>query len=911
MEFLSPHVVAAAKFPILNPNEFDLWKMIIEQYFLMTDYSLWEVILNGDSPTPTKIIDGIVQVIAPTTAEQRLSKKKELKARGTLLMALLDKHQLKFNIHKDAKSLMEAIEKRFRGNKETKKVQKTLLKQEYENFSGTSSESLDQIYDMLQKLISQLDILDDLFNNLKIYEAEVKSSSTSIQNTLNIAFVSSNNTDSTNESINDVPNVSAASTKAPVSTLPNVDSLSDADIYSFFASQSNSAQTGRNLGANGTAAIGFDMSKVECYNCHRRGYFSSECRSPRDNRNKDTPRRTVPVEVSTSNALVSQCDGVGSYDWSFQTDEDPTNYALMAFTSSGSSNSSGFDNEVAPCSKACSKAYATLQSHYDKLIVDLKSQFDILSYKTESQTIDKTSLGYDRQVFNRQVFNFDELNSSESDDNVPPSPVHDRYKSGEGYHAVPPLYTGTFMPSKPDLVFNDAPKAIEIVTNVVNVESNEPSFVQTSKPVKTPRASVKTVEHPKQAKNLKTDNQKSRGLVSLYTARPVSTVVPHTTMKRPRPVKHVVNKANSPIRIPINHRPAPKNSHFHQKATTFKIKKIQVSHGLGPQKTISLLFDVQGNPQQALKDKGGKITGKGKIKTGKLYFDDVYFVKELKFNLFSVSQMCDKKNSVLFTFTERVVLSSDFKLPDENHVLLRVPRKNNMYSVDLKHVVPSGDLTCLFAKATLDESNLWHRKLGHINFKTMNKLVKGNFVRGLPSKVFENNHTCVACKKGKQHRAFNQPNHNAGIKENLDADKVRKKTKFAKQYVLLPLWSTGSQDPQNTDVDDAFDVQENKNKVYVSPSSSDKPKKHDEKAKREAKGKSHVDLSTRVRDLSDEFEEFSVNSTNRVNVARAPVTAVGPNPTNSTNSFNAASPFDNVVHPTFEIGGKSSFVDPS
>nr|GEW40035.1 putative ribonuclease H-like domain-containing protein [Tanacetum cinerariifolium] len=115
--------------------------------------------------------------------------------------------------------------------------------------------------------------------------------------------------------------------------------------------------------------------------------------------------------------------------------------------------------------------------------------------------------------------------------------------------------------------------------------------------------------------------------------------------------------------------------------------------------------------------------------------------------------MCDKKNSVLFTETECIVLSSNFKLPDEHHVLLRVPSENNMYNVDLKNIVPSGDLTCIFAKATLDESNLWHKRLGHINFKTMNKLVKGNLVRGLPSKVFENNYICVACKKGKQHRA--------------------------------------------------------------------------------------------------------------------------------------------------------------
>ncbi|GJU76950.1 ribonuclease H-like domain-containing protein [Tanacetum coccineum] len=131
-----------------------------------------------------------------------------------------------------------------------------------------------------------------------------------------------------------------------------------------------------------------------------------------------------------------------------------------------------------------------------------------------------------------------------------------------------------------------------------------------------------------------------------------------------------------------------------------------------------------GNP------KGGKITGKGTIRTGKLDFENVYFVRELKFNLFSVSQMCDKKNSVLFTDIECIVLSPDFKLTDENHVLLKVPRQNNMYSVDLKNIVPKGGLTCLFAKATLDESKLWHRRLGHLNFKTMNKLVKGNLVRG-------------------------------------------------------------------------------------------------------------------------------------------------------------------------------------
>ncbi|GJS31696.1 ribonuclease H-like domain-containing protein [Tanacetum coccineum] len=216
-------------------------------------------------------------------------------------------------------------------------------------------------------------------------------------------------------------------------------------------------------------------------------------------------------------------------------------------------------------------------------------------------------------------------------------------------------------------------------------------FVKSNEHVKTPRESVKKVENKKQAKYPRKNSQSPRGTM-----------------------------------------------------TGWKKQVLPLSYG---RKLMRGFVAFGGDP------KGGRITGKGKISTGKLDFEDVYFVKELKFNLFSVSQMCDKKNSVLFTDTECVVLSPDFKLLDENHVLLRVPRKDNMYSVDLKNIVPLGGLTCLFAKATLDESNLWHRRLGHINFKTLNKLVRGNLVRGLPLKIFENNHTCVACQKGKQHKA--------------------------------------------------------------------------------------------------------------------------------------------------------------
>ncbi|GJX80901.1 DNA-directed DNA polymerase [Tanacetum coccineum] len=150
---------------------------------------------------------------------------------------------------------------------------------------------------------------------------------------------------------------------------------------------------------------------------------------------------------------------------------------------------------------------------------------------------------------------------------------------------------------------------------------------------------------------------------------------------------------------------------------------------------------------------GGRITGKGTLKINNLDFEDVYFVNELKFNLFSFSRMCDKKNYVLFTDTKCLALSPDFKLPDENQILLRIPRKYNMYSFDMQNIVPKENLTCLVAKATTDESMLWHRRLGHINFKNINKLVKENLIRGLPLKHSENDQTCVACLKGKQHKA--------------------------------------------------------------------------------------------------------------------------------------------------------------
>ncbi|GJW38730.1 putative ribonuclease H-like domain-containing protein [Tanacetum coccineum] len=181
-----------------------------------------------------------------------------------------------------------------------------------------------------------------------------------------------------------------------------------------------------------------------------------------------------------------------------------------------------------------------------------------------------------------------------------------------------------------------------------------------------------------------------------------------------------------------------------------------------------------GNPQMDLQDQGVIDSGCSRHMTRNMSYLTNYEEIDGGYVAFggnpkggkhrkSVSQMCDKKNSVLFNDTECIVLSPNFKLIDESQVLLRVPKKNNMYSVDLKNIVPKGGLTCLFAKATSDESKLWHRRLGHLNFKTMNKLVKENLVRGLPSKLFENDQTCIVCQKGKQHRAFSTKDETSGI----------------------------------------------------------------------------------------------------------------------------------------------------
>ncbi|GKD23967.1 ribonuclease H-like domain-containing protein [Tanacetum coccineum] len=271
--------------------------MRMEQYIQMIDYSLWEVIENGNEHLITKVVEGVETKIAPTTAEENAQRRLELKAISTLLIGIPNEHQLKFNSIKDAKSLLQAVEKKFGGNATTKKTQRNLLKQHQLEIYGES--------------ISQEDVNKKF---LRCLSPE--------WNTHTIVW-----RNNTNRVVNTAHGATTASTQATIVNSTTIDNLSDVVIYLRWqiAMLTRRARiflknTRRKLTINGNETIGFDKSKVECYNCHKMGHFTRECRAPRnqENRNRENTRRVVPVETTTSNALVS-CDGSG-YDWSDQAE---------------------------------------------------------------------------------------------------------------------------------------------------------------------------------------------------------------------------------------------------------------------------------------------------------------------------------------------------------------------------------------------------------------------------------------------------------------------------------------------------------------------------------------------------------------------------------------------------------------
>ncbi|GJT25174.1 putative ribonuclease H-like domain-containing protein [Tanacetum coccineum] len=629
------------KLPILNPWDYDLWLMRIEQYFLLTDYSLWEVIKNGNKVLK-RIVGETEKEYEPTSVEENQDRRNKMKARGT-----------------------------------------------------------------------------------SIYEPEISGSSSTSQNPQNVAFVSSNSTNSnssTNEADNTAYGVSAAHTQ---SNPTSGDNLSDAVICAFLASQPNSPQlsqedleqinpddleemdlqwemamltirarrfikrTGRKLDVNGQR-VGFDRSKVECYNCHKYGHFARECRAPRnqENRGREINRRTVTVETPTENALVAQ-DGIGGYDWSYQAEEEhPTNFALMAHTSSGSSSSS--DSEVDSCSKSCVTAYATLKEQYDSLSSDYrKSQFNLVSYKG-SENSDVTTIVTPSNV-KAVESNHESANVKSNGDAVKPKTVR----------------MNSFRPPVIEDWNSDDESEVEIIPKDKTVSSSieKIKFVETAK---------ETVEKVNTA------------------VRPVNTTGSKPTVNHLRPISNAYKKGYSQVTRPFNKYSEYKNSIFNKKVNTVRVK------------------DTTARDRAVVSENKGK--GVNAVKASACWQKEY---KEKGVIDSGCSRHMTRKKCYLTEYEDYdggFVSFRDGKGRISCKVLLRVLRKDNIYSVDLKSVVPTRGLTCLFAKATIDESNLWHMRLGHINFKNMNKLVRGNLVRGLPLNIFENDHSCVACQKGKQHK---------------------------------------------------------------------------------------------------------------------------------------------------------------
>ncbi|GKC23206.1 hypothetical protein Tco_1025356 [Tanacetum coccineum] len=265
--------------------------------------------------------------------------------------------------------------------------------------------------------------MDDLYTNLKVYEAEIKGQSSSSLNSQNVAFVSLNNTSSTNEALDN-----------EYLEQIDTDDLEEMDLK---------------------WQVAMLTMKVECYNYHMRGHFARECKAPRNhgNKNRDNTRRVVPMETP-ANALVVT-DRMG-YDWSYHVEEGPTDFALMAHSSSGSSNSSSSDTELHTCSKNC-------------------YQMGLESLEARIVVHEKNKAVYEEDIAFLNIMS--------------------KYKTGEGFHAIPPPYTGNYMPPRADLSFAGLDESVfqsAVRKTTTSMPETETSISKTSKDiVKKP----KTVRH--------------------------------------------------------------------------------------------------------------------------------------------------------------------------------------------------------------------------------------------------------------------------------------------------------------------------------------------------------------------------------------------------------------------------------
>ncbi|GKB09028.1 ribonuclease H-like domain-containing protein [Tanacetum coccineum] len=685
----TPHTVSTIKLPILKKGEYVIWAMKMEHYLAHTDNPIWEVIQNGNGP---------VSITTDTQGQ-----------------------------------IKDAIKSRFGGNDESKKMQKYILKQQFEGFSVSNTEGLHKGYDRsLPSAWSQVSLImrtkpgvdslsfDDLYNNLRVFESDVKGSTASSTSPQNVAFVSEN-TSSTNDvsTAYGVSNTSSQNSQyeqtssysllANQSSCPQLDheDLEQIDEYDLeemdlkwqvamisMRMKKFYKKTGRKLQFDAKEPVGFDKTKVECYNCHKTGHFARECRikGNQDNRRRDawnsgTKDGSRTGKKEDSKALVT-VDGEG-VDWTNHSEEDE-DYALMAC------NSSESDTEVTSCSTKCKESYTNLKKLYDaQREQPSDASIEIKAYSQGLKKVEAQLVAHQQgQLWYEQKIKFMKIDLDDKTDVL----IYHKKLLAEAQKEKDDLK------AKVEKWHNSSKNLGKLLNSQMSAHDKF---------------------------GLGYGDHRYDGILSYENE-----VLQSVFMGKENDFK------NPPLIYP--HR-ALKNKGIVDSGCS--------RHMTGNKAYLDEFQDFNGGPV-AFGGSRGYITGKGKIKTGKLDFEDVCFVKELQhFNLFSVSQMCDKKNKVLFTDSECLVLSSEFKLPDENQVLLKIPRQNNMYSFNLENIVPSGGLACLIAKATTDESNKWHRRLGHVNFKNLNKLVKGNLVRGLPSKIFQNDHTCVACQKGKQHKA--------------------------------------------------------------------------------------------------------------------------------------------------------------
>ncbi|GJS62477.1 putative ribonuclease H-like domain-containing protein [Tanacetum coccineum] len=685
----TPHTVSTIKLSILKKGEYDIWAMKMKHYLAHIDYPIWSFIHKWNGLVSiTTDTQGQIKVLPPRSAEEIVAREKERKARTTLLIGHTRSHLAKFQSLQSAWCQVSLIMR-------TK--------------PGVDSLSF-----------------NDLYNNLRVFENDVKGSTASSSSTQNVAFVSEN-TSSTND----------VSTAYSVSNPSGQNSQCEqTSSYSLLANQSSCPQLDHE-----------DLEQLDEYDleemdlkCRRRDAWNSG--------NKDG-RRSGKQE--DSKALVT-IDGEG-VDWTSHSEEEE-DYALMAC------NSSGSDTEVTSCSNECKESYAKLKKLYDAQREQLSdASIEIKAYtqglkKVEAQLVahqqgqlwyeqkikfmkidldDKTDvLTYHKKLLAEAMKEKEDLKAKVwSDLNTLEEYESDSEDEDYDFHEKRMAKQAEL---NNRLNRNSSQREIKPIWNNVQRVNNQNQFVPTALLTKTGKILVNTAR----ASDYKEFN-------TVGGKREIAIKPSAGYNWRPQRYNwYNVSKYNggSSLRTDSTY-----------KSTRQTQSPSGCGHMTGNKAYLAEYQDFNGGPV-AFGGSKGYITGKGKIKTGKLDFEDVCFVKELQhFNLFSVSQMCDKKNKVLFTDSECLVLSPEFKLPDENQVLLRIPRQNNMYSFNLENIVPSGGLACLIAKATIDESNKWHRRLGHVNFKNLNKLVKGNLVRGLPSKIFQNDHTCVACQKGKQHKA--------------------------------------------------------------------------------------------------------------------------------------------------------------